>query len=159
MAHTRGQPAPSARSGSLFWGTRLSCRHHPGGQESTRDVPGVLGRFLAASVKAQPAESAALCLKLLVAVLCTSFPENLITVLVAASPGLSVPVPARGLLVNQEQRGQERAVWSGGGQGGLLPLSLRGFPSAPSESCSVGSPFHRDGLAGRSILSGTVECL
>ena len=46
-----------------------------------------------------------------------------------------------------------------GRTGRLLPLSLRGFLSAPSDSRSDSSPFHSDGLAGWSILSGTVECL
>ena len=130
--HTRGQPVPSVCRGSLFWGTRLNCHYHPGGQESTRDIPGVLGRFPAASVEAQPAESAALCLKLLLAVVCTSLPENLIAVLVAASPGLSIPAPARGLLVNQEQRGQERVVWSGGGRAGYShPACVGSFQPRP----------------------------
>ena len=142
--HTRGQPVPSVCRGSLFWGTRLNCHYHPGGQESTRDIPGVLGRFPAASVEAQPAESAALCLKLLLAVVCTSLPENLIAVLVAASPGLSIPAPARGLLVNQEQRGQERVVWSGGGR----PQPCQRFQPLPARRSPGGTrtPLSRSAL-------------
>lgn len=108
VMHTRRHLVPSVRGRSLFWGTRLSCRYHPVDRNphGTSRVSWV--GFPRLQWK-QLAEPAALCLKLLVTVVCISLPENLITVLVAASPGFECPCTCLG------PPGEPRAAWAGEG--------------------------------------------